>query len=146
MRPSRVVAMNDSTAFAYVSAPPAHNTPAGQGGLQMGDAIFMLGEACSLEDVQAASQACQILTSSQHGLGVPHGCWIGLTDHNAEGQYVWSDGTPVDYLNWGPGQPDQFSEGAEEDGVQIDSSEVPEVLQVLGRDGVARAVRVREGV
>mmetsp|Transcript_25640 Transcript_25640/g.84939 ORF Transcript_25640/g.84939 Transcript_25640/m.84939 type:complete len:308 (-) Transcript_25640:73-996(-) len=33
-----------------------------------------------------------------------------------------------------------------EDGVEVDARQVPEVLEVLRRDGVARPVRVREGV
>jgi len=32
--------------------------------------------------------------------------WIGLTDAVAEGEYRWSDGSPLDYLNWCPGYPD----------------------------------------
>ncbi|MBE7508495.1 MAG: VCBS repeat-containing protein [Planctomycetia bacterium] len=32
--------------------------------------------------------------------------FIGLNDMHVEGTFVWSDGTPVDYVNWGSGQPD----------------------------------------
>ena len=40
--------------------------------------------------------------------GLPHGCWIGLTDQFREGRYSWTDGSPVDYMNWLPGQPDNY--------------------------------------
>ena len=30
---------------------------------------------------------------------------IGLTDAAVEGTFVWEDGTPLDYVNWASGQP-----------------------------------------
>ena len=38
--------------FAYVNAHPSLRTPAGQGGMLLGDAILRLGDACHLRDVQ----------------------------------------------------------------------------------------------
>jgi hypothetical protein len=34
--------------------------------------------------------------------------WIGFTDDAVEGLFRWSDGTPVTYENWEPGQPNDF--------------------------------------
>ena len=34
-----------------------------------------------------------------------HGCWLGLSDLAREGHWLWSDGTPVNYSNWNPGEP-----------------------------------------
>ena len=31
--------------------------------------------------------------------------WIGLTDAGEEGTWVWSDGEPLEYENWNPGEP-----------------------------------------
>lgn len=34
--------------------------------------------------------------------------WIGLNDLKAQGQYVWETGQPAAYLDWAPGQPDNW--------------------------------------
>ena len=34
--------------------------------------------------------------------------WIGLNDIQAEGQFVWSDGSVVDFTDWAPKQPDNY--------------------------------------
>jgi hypothetical protein len=46
---------------------------------------------------------------------VPHraggaGFWIGLTDRASEGNFVWVNGENAVYQNWGPGEPNNFSE------------------------------------
>lgn len=38
--------------------------------------------------------------------------WIGFTDEAVEGQWIWSDGSVVDYTRWNPGQPNN-ADGAE---------------------------------
>ena len=37
--------------------------------------------------------------------GVPRALWIGLNDAAVEGAFVWSDGTPIVFTNWGPAEP-----------------------------------------
>jgi hypothetical protein len=73
----------------------------------------------SLEDLQDATQACEQLATTERGTGLPHGCWIGLNDHQAEGQFAWQDGTAVDFMNWGTGEPNSYK-GSDEDGVAMD--------------------------
>ena len=43
--------------FAYVNAQPDMRTPAGQGGMLLGDAILQLGDACHLRDIQEVLHA-----------------------------------------------------------------------------------------
>ncbi len=35
----------------------------------------------------------------------PDNLWIGLTDENSEGNWQWSSGEPVTFLNWGSTEP-----------------------------------------
>jgi hypothetical protein len=71
-------------------------------------------------DQAAAFQACQEIvcpngicaTSTSHGdlmsNGLPHGCWIGMNDEAIEGDFVWSDNTPVNFLHFNPGEPNDW--------------------------------------
>ncbi len=34
------------------------------------------------------------------------GVWIGLNDRSTFRKFTWTDGTDLDYTNWGAGQPD----------------------------------------
>lgn len=45
--------------------------------------------------------------------GVDRRIWIGLTDTAVEGTFAWADGSPVNYTNWNPGEPNN-SGGAED--------------------------------
>jgi hypothetical protein len=38
----------------------------------------------------------------------PQAVWIGLTDRDVEGTFVWVDGSPVAYTNWSPGEPNNL--------------------------------------
>ena len=48
--------------------------------------------------------------------GTTRHLWIGLSDHQNEGDFRWHDGTPFTYRNWGEGQP---GDGDDEDYVHI---------------------------
>jgi hypothetical protein len=37
--------------------------------------------------------------------------WIGLNDAASEGSFEWADGSPIDFDNWYPGQPDDADPG-----------------------------------
>ena len=88
-------------------------------------------------DQAAAVQACGQLDLARtwdgtDNDGKPSGCWIGLTDNEAmpdswavEGQFEWTDGSPVDFSRWGTGEPSNSLHGGQgqaasgEDGVTL---------------------------
>lgn len=43
--------------------------------------------------------------------------WIGLSDTDTEGVYVWVDGSPLTYERWHPGEPNNAGDG--EDYIEI---------------------------
>jgi hypothetical protein len=49
-----------------------------------------------------------------HGIGE---AWIGMDDTAEEGHFVWWDGTEPEYVNWNPGEPNDW--GGNEDCVQL---------------------------
>ena len=55
----------------------------------------------SAEEQSLAWQACQ---------DAGHDCWIGMNDQFREGRYTWADGTTVDFMNWAPGEPNNYNE------------------------------------
>ncbi|XP_074624200.1 uncharacterized protein LOC141882148 isoform X4 [Acropora palmata] len=47
---------------------------------------------------------------SHHFSDNRHGqVWLGLNDRNIEAGYTWSDGSPVTFLNWYPGEPNDVN-------------------------------------
>ena len=69
----------------------------------------------SIADVRHAKELCGNF-AMQHKVikGLPHSCWIGLSDKEQEGGFAWMDRTAVEYLNWSPGEPNEW--GGEESG------------------------------
>ena len=63
-----------------------------------------------------AAAACQLLADPTESS--PYGCWIGLQDGNTEGEFSWLDGSPVDFLNWSPGEPNDVD--VDHDSVELD--------------------------
>ena len=45
--------------------------------------------------------------------------WIGGTDQNAEGIWVWTDGSPMDYFHWEKGEPNDNTHPDNEDCLEI---------------------------
>ncbi|XP_033624558.1 macrophage mannose receptor 1-like [Asterias rubens] len=43
--------------------------------------------------------------------GLDYRMWIGLSDLTINSQFVWIDGTAVDFTNWGPGEPNEAGDG-----------------------------------
>ena len=60
------------------------------------------GRLAAIND--AAENAWVLETFGNYG-GAPRTLMIGFTDESQEGQWVWSTGEPVTYLNWAPGEP-----------------------------------------
>lgn len=44
--------------------------------------------------------------------GVPRGLWLGFTDRDLEGSFVWVSGEPITYLNWASGEPNNYGASA----------------------------------
>jgi hypothetical protein len=40
---------------------------------------------------------------------IPSSIWIGASDTDIDGTFVWSDASPIVYSNWGPAQPDAYA-------------------------------------
>jgi hypothetical protein len=70
-----------------------------------------------LATIRTASEQAWIESNFGAYLGT-NGLWIGLNDLTTEGQWVWSSGEPVTFLNWAPGEPNNGST-LEEDAGQL---------------------------
>jgi len=61
--------------------------------------------ACSERGLHLASVHSQLEHDFIDGLSHDQLLWIGLSDLASEGDFVWSDGSAVDYTNWRRAQP-----------------------------------------
>uniref|UniRef100_A0A665UEQ5 C-type lectin domain-containing protein n=1 Tax=Echeneis naucrates TaxID=173247 RepID=A0A665UEQ5_ECHNA len=67
---------------------------------------------CNSEQGHLASfhsqEELSFLTGELIHYGINTQSWVGLNDINVEGQFVYTDGTPADFLLWAPNQPDNY--------------------------------------
>jgi len=61
---------------------------------------------CAERGMQLASVRSQEEQDFIWGLAKGHYLWFGINDQLEEGDFIWSDGTAVDYTNWKSGEPD----------------------------------------
>ena len=62
-----------------------------------------LDPAFHLVSIHSAAEDAFVLGLGSTDPGTEY--WLGLNDAASEGNFVWSDGTPVDFTNWTPGEP-----------------------------------------
>ena len=77
-------------------------------------------QACSVFDPRAdlasihpdsQGHVLRLLRRAASGRGI----WVGLLRlHHRGGRWAWTDGTPVGYIRWGPGTPDDPRQGEQE--------------------------------
>ncbi|XP_022112054.1 lectin-like [Acanthaster planci] len=70
-----------------------------------------VADGAHLTSVHSAEEDDFLNQLSQQGTAGNKHTWIGLNDHQAEGSYVWTDGSPTDYLNWHKGEPNNHGKG-----------------------------------
>ena len=56
----------------------------------------------------------------------PDWYYLGFSDRSSDAGYKWQDGSGIDYLNWGAGQPEKTTSGEECSGIVSGTSETPE--------------------
>ena len=69
------------------------------------------GELASLHD----ELDWELSTFPAMAVAGEEGVWIGLSDTLVEGDFFWSDGTPVDFEHWGPESPKSAEHGEPRD-------------------------------
>ncbi len=87
-----------------------------------------LASVHSVEDQASIVNVCAAVASRDGNTGEAAGCWIGMTDRGSEGAWYWSDGSPVDYLAFSPGEPNNW---------HVAGSQSMSGGQVLGEDVVS---------
>ncbi|WP_155798394.1 CotH kinase family protein [Sorangium cellulosum] len=64
------------------------------------------GHLVSIHDMETQDLVFSAASDLQQG-----DWWIGLTDAESEGDFVWTDGTPLDYERWNGGEPNDAGGG-----------------------------------
>ena len=72
---------------------------------------------CKLKEANLASVHGKIKMKFLDRYLTSKNYWIGLNDRKKENTFVWTDGTKVNYQNWGKKQPDNYKN---EDCVELD--------------------------
>lgn len=67
-----------------------------------------LASVHSISDQASIVNVCAAVANRDGNTGEAAGCWIGMTDRTTEGSWYWSDGSPVDYLAFSPGEPNNW--------------------------------------
>jgi len=72
---------------------------------QLGAHLVVFNDAAENAAVLAALNSSGVIAS----VGA---VWVGYTDAQSEGNWITLDGTPMSYLNWAPGEPNNNGQGA----------------------------------
>ncbi|XP_037617782.1 galactose-specific lectin nattectin-like [Sebastes umbrosus] len=119
-----------------------------QGWLMFGSSCYNISSERNRLSWDASRQICRqrgadlvIINSRQEQAfltGFTMQAWVGMTDREEEGTWVWVDGTPVnkDGLIWAPGQPDDAFDGE-------DCGDLRTMIDFIGLNDVSCSVRIR---
>jgi len=72
-----------------------------------------VAEGAHLVTIRNAAEQAWLANTFPTG-GNPWFAWIGMTDEEQEGTWVWVSGEPVTYTNWAPGEPNNYWECGED--------------------------------
>ena len=76
------------------------------------NAANMGGNLVAINDADENEAVADLLTANGSSQA-----WIGFNDRTTEGEFVWSDGSPVTYTNWAPNEPNDS--GGDEDCAEL---------------------------
>ena len=77
-------------------------------------ALFFRADGAHLASVYSAEENDFLNRLSQQGTvkdGEDRHTWIGFNDHGKEGDFKWTDGSPVTYQNWHHKEPNNAGKG-----------------------------------
>jgi len=110
------LSLSVATISAYSDVPTCPS-----GWERLGSKCFYFSFGDKINSFKAGESKCQSLHPSAHLASVTSqteqdlieskmksDVWIGGTDKSNEGVWEWSDGSPWDYHNWGPTEPNNF--------------------------------------